>query len=107
VALRRPKERPRIARELHDSLTHDISVMKVQAGVAVHLARKRGEPLSDALLAIQAASTDTARELRGTLHVLRNGDTNADAEADSTSCPTSSHEPATPDCRSPGSCRRC
>jgi signal transduction histidine kinase len=75
VALRRAgQERLRIARELHDSLTHSISIIKVQAGVAVHLARKRGETVPGALLAIQSASTDAARELRETLHVLRNGD---------------------------------
>jgi signal transduction histidine kinase len=75
MALRRAEqERLRIARELHDSLTHSISVIKVHAGVAVHLARKRGEQVSEALLAIQAASADAARELRDTLHVLRDGD---------------------------------
>jgi len=72
VARRRAvEERLRIARELHDSLTHSISVIKVQAGVAAHLARKRGEEPSPALLAIQEASTDAARELRSTLDVLR------------------------------------
>ncbi len=65
------EERLRIARELHDSLTHSISVIKVQAGVATHLARKNGEEPSDALLAIQEASSDAVRELRATLDVLR------------------------------------
>jgi len=65
------EERLRIARELHDSLTHSISVICVQSGVAVHLARKRGEEVSPALLAIQEASADAARELRTTLGVLR------------------------------------
>ena len=72
VARRRAvEERLRIARELHDSLTHSISVICVQSGVAVHLARKRGEEVSPALLAIQEASADAARELRTTLGVLR------------------------------------
>ncbi|GAB3425050.1 sensor histidine kinase [Flindersiella endophytica] len=72
TALRRAAdERLRIARELHDSLTHSISVIKVQAGVAVHLARKRGEEAPAALLAIQEASADAMRELRATLEVLR------------------------------------
>jgi signal transduction histidine kinase len=72
VALRRAgEERLRIARELHDSLTHSISLIKVQVGVAVHLARKNGEPVPDVLLAIQEASGDAMRELRSTLEVLR------------------------------------
>ncbi|MBP2324319.1 signal transduction histidine kinase [Kibdelosporangium banguiense] len=65
------EERLRIARELHDSLTHSISVIKVQAGVAVHLARKRNEDVPEALLAIQEASGDAVRELRETLAALR------------------------------------
>lgn len=72
AALRRAgEERLRIARELHDSLTHSISIVKLQAGVAVHLARKRGEEIPPALLAIQDASGDAMRELRATLEVLR------------------------------------
>src|ERR1700678_4611325 len=72
VARRRAvEERLRIARELHDSLTHSISVICVQSGVAVHLARKRGEEVSPALLAIQEASTDAGRELRETLGLVR------------------------------------
>ncbi|MCM4076152.1 sensor histidine kinase [Paractinoplanes hotanensis] len=72
VALRRAgEERLRIARDLHDSLTHSISVIKVQAGIAVHLARKRGEEPPAALLAIQEAGGAAMRELRETLEVLR------------------------------------
>jgi len=65
------EERLRIARELHDSLTHSISVIQVQAGVAEHLARKRGEDVPPALHAIQEAGADAARELKATLSVLR------------------------------------
>lgn len=68
------EERLRIARELHDSLTHSISVICVQAGVAAHLARKRGEDVPPALLAIQEAGAEAARELRTTLSVLRSED---------------------------------
>ncbi|MBT2418804.1 sensor histidine kinase [Streptomyces sp. ISL-22] len=72
AALRRAgEERLRIARDLHDSLTHSISIVKLQAGVAVHLARKRGEEIPPALLAIQEASGEAMRELRATLEVLR------------------------------------
>jgi signal transduction histidine kinase len=72
VARRRAvEERLRIARELHDSLTHSISVIQVQAGVAVHLARKRGEEAPPALLAITEAAADASRELRTTLGALR------------------------------------
>ncbi|MEV2196951.1 sensor histidine kinase [Streptomyces phaeochromogenes] len=72
AALRRAgEERLRIARELHDSLTHSISIVKLQAGVAIHLARKRGEEIPPALLAIQEAGGEAMRELRATLEVLR------------------------------------
>ncbi|HIZ36145.1 MAG TPA: sensor histidine kinase [Candidatus Ruania gallistercoris] len=65
------EERLRIARELHDSLTHSISVVKMQSGVAAHLARKRGEPVPEALQAIEQAAGEAARDLRETLGVLR------------------------------------
>ena len=74
-ALRRAdEERLHIARELHDSLTHQISVIKVQAEAAVHVAQKRGEPVPDALLAIRDAGREAARELRATLEALRDDD---------------------------------
>ncbi|GLZ29700.1 two-component sensor histidine kinase [Lentzea sp. NBRC 105346] len=70
------EERLHIARELHDSLTHQISVIKVQAEVAVHLANKRGEEVPEALLAIRDAGREAARELRATLEALRDDDKN-------------------------------
>ncbi|GIF39089.1 sensor histidine kinase [Actinoplanes xinjiangensis] len=69
--LRATQERLHIARELHDSLTHQISIIKVQAEVAVHLARKRGEQVPEALVAIREAGRAATRELRATLDTLR------------------------------------
>ncbi|MET9284818.1 sensor histidine kinase [Nocardia beijingensis] len=68
---RADEERLHIARELHDSLTHQISVIKLQAEVAVHLAHRRGEQVPEALLAILAAGREASRELRATLEALR------------------------------------
>ncbi|MBE1498686.1 signal transduction histidine kinase [Amycolatopsis lexingtonensis] len=73
---RADEERLHIARELHDSLTHQISVIKVQAEVAVHLAHKRGEDVPESLLAIRDAGREAARELRATLEALRDDDKN-------------------------------
>ncbi|REE99983.1 sensor histidine kinase [Thermomonospora umbrina] len=71
---RADEERLRIARELHDSLTHQISVIKVQAEAAVHVARRRGEPVPESLLAIREAGQEATRELRATLEALRDDD---------------------------------
>ena len=78
---RADEERLHIARELHDSLTHQISVIKVQAEVAVHVARKRGEQVPEALLAIQEAGREATRELRATLEALRDDDSDPAARA--------------------------
>ncbi|MGA5363133.1 sensor histidine kinase [Streptomyces purpurascens] len=76
AALRRAdEERLRIARELHDALTHQISIIKVQSEVAVHVARRRGEQVPEALMAIQEAGREATRELRATLQALRDDDT--------------------------------
>ncbi|GAB1819756.1 sensor histidine kinase [Herbidospora sp. RD11066] len=68
---RADQERLHIARELHDSLTHQISVIKVQAEAAVHVAQKRGERVPESLLVIREAGREAARELRATLETLR------------------------------------
>src|SRR5918996_350694 len=68
------EERMRIARELHDVLAHNISLINVQAGVALHLMDDEPAQARTALTAIKDASKDALRELRSVLGVLRQGD---------------------------------
>ncbi|MEU7894326.1 sensor histidine kinase [Nonomuraea sp. NPDC049152] len=74
---RETEERLRIARELHDVLGHNISLINVQAGAALHGIRKRPEGAEEALRAIKETSKETLRELRTTLGVLRQVDEDA------------------------------
>jgi signal transduction histidine kinase len=68
------EERMRIARELHDVLAHNISLINVQAGVALHLMDEQPGQSRSALQAIKQASNDALGELRSVLEVLRQGD---------------------------------
>ncbi|GLW63900.1 two-component sensor histidine kinase [Actinomadura rubrobrunea] len=78
---RATEERMRIARELHDVLAHNISLINVRAGAALfHLTEGRLDgpalraELVEALTVIRDAGRDAGRELRATLGVLRNAD---------------------------------
>ena len=72
---RASEERLRIAQELHDVLAHNISLISVQAGVALHLMDERPEEASErartALTAIRYASKEALGELRSVLGLLR------------------------------------
>jgi signal transduction histidine kinase len=68
---RADEERLRIARELHDVLAHNISLINVQSGVALHLIDDQPEQARSALSAINQASADALREVRSVLGVLR------------------------------------
>jgi signal transduction histidine kinase len=68
---RASEERLRVAQELHDVLAHNISLINVQAGVALHLIDERPEQARTALAAIKQASKDALGELRTVLGVLR------------------------------------
>ncbi|HSK36929.1 MAG TPA: sensor histidine kinase, partial [Actinomycetota bacterium] len=68
------EERMRIARELHDVVSHTIGVISVQAGVAAHLLERRPDKAADSLAAIRQASDEALGELHALLGVLRQGD---------------------------------
>jgi signal transduction histidine kinase len=68
------EERLRIARELHDVVSHSISMINVQAGVAVHVMADRPEEARAALVAIKTVSRDALRDLRSILGLLRQTD---------------------------------
>jgi signal transduction histidine kinase len=68
---RTSEERMRVARELHDVLAHNISLINVQAGVALHLMDEQPQQARTALTAIKQASKDALGELRSVLEVLR------------------------------------
>ena len=68
------EERLRIARELHDVVSHTMATINVQAGVAAHVLPARPEAAAEALAAIRTASKEGLRELRAILNVLRQAD---------------------------------
>ena len=68
------EERMRIARELHDVVSHTIGVISVQAGVASHLLERRPDKAAESLAAIRQASDEALGELHAMLGVLRHGD---------------------------------
>jgi signal transduction histidine kinase len=70
------EERLRIARDLHDVLAHNISLISVQAGVALHVNPDLPDQARAALDAIKGASREALGELRSALDALRQtGDT--------------------------------
>jgi signal transduction histidine kinase len=70
---RASEERLLIARELHDVLAHNISLINVQSGVALHLLEGRPEQARPALEAINEASEEALEELHSVLEVLSRG----------------------------------
>jgi signal transduction histidine kinase len=65
------EERMRIARDLHDVVAHNISVINVQANTALHLADRQPERAREALATINDVSRQALAELRSVLGVLR------------------------------------
>ncbi|MET0467379.1 MAG: sensor histidine kinase [Aeromicrobium sp.] len=71
------EERLQIARELHDVVAHHISLITVQAGVALHVVDRRPEQAHTALVAIKDASKEALVELRSLVGILRDEDDHA------------------------------
>ena len=68
------EERLRVAREVHDVVGHSLSVINLQAGVALHVLTRRPERVEDALTAIKKTSKEALDELRNTLELFRDPD---------------------------------
>jgi signal transduction histidine kinase len=68
---RADEERLRVARELHDVVSHSIAMINFRAGVALHVIDRRPEEAKAALEAIRQGSTGAMQELRAALGVLR------------------------------------
>jgi len=68
---RASEERMRMARDLHDIVAHNISVINVQANTALHLMDRQPERARSALTTINEVSRQALVELRSVLGVLR------------------------------------
>lgn len=68
------EQRLGLAQELHDVLAHNISMINVQASVALHLIDDQPDQVRPALANIKEASREALHELRAALDVLRRGD---------------------------------
>jgi len=71
---RASEERMRMARDLHDVVAHNISVINVQANTALHLMDRQPERARSALTTINDVSRQALVELRSVLGVLRDVD---------------------------------
>jgi len=72
------EERLRIARDLHDAVAHQISVISLNAGVAASALESRPDEAKEALGTIRAASRAVLGEIGDLLELLRAGDGGAD-----------------------------
>jgi signal transduction histidine kinase len=71
---RQSEERLRVARDLHDVIGHNISLINVQASMGLDLMDSQPEQARAALSAIKSASKEALEELRTMLTTLRQDD---------------------------------
>lgn len=65
------EERLRIARDIHDVVTHSVGLIAIKAGVANHVIATRPEEAREALTVIEDVSRRALQDMRATLKVLR------------------------------------
>ncbi|MGW2050656.1 sensor histidine kinase [Streptomyces sp. NPDC001858] len=65
------EERLRVARDIHDVVTHSVGLIAVKAGVANHVFATHPEEAREALTVIEDVSRKALRDMRATLNVLR------------------------------------
>lgn len=75
-------ERLRIARELHDVLAHNLTLVNAQAGVAEYLLRHRPEQAAAALDDITKHTARAIDELAATIGLLRSSEQDRDGDDD-------------------------
>lgn len=68
------EERARIARDIHDIVSHSLAVVAVQAGGAQRIAERDPERAKEALGVIADTARGALAEMRALLQVLRSGD---------------------------------
>ncbi|PWV67876.1 signal transduction histidine kinase [Nocardia neocaledoniensis] len=100
------EERLAIARELHDVLAHSLSLINVQASVALELFDRKPQQAAAALATIKTTSKESLTEVHTLLHAIRSGAPVAPvvdeiAPAAETPAPTAAPEPPRPAPRMP------